>query len=138
MPDATRYHRLQLVLAGVGLALSVGYLLAILLTGAAHALAAAAAGTPGGAWGQVAVVAQAAIAFVLPVWIVPLFYRLTPLEDETLRQRLLRLARRAGVPALDVRVADQSRRSRTANAAVVGFRGTRRIILFDTLLASFT
>ena len=217
MPDAARYHRLQLVLAGVGLALSVGYLLAMLLTGAAHALAAAAARTPGGAWGQVAVVAlglgaahgllslplawargwwlprrygllhqglpawladrakaallagalalaavevvyallrqtawwwlaaaasfyvaQAAIAFVLPVWIVPLFYRLTPLEDETLRQRLLRLARRAGVPALDVRVADQSRRSRTANAAVVGFRGTRRIILFDTLLASFT
>ena len=57
MPDAARYHRLQLVLAGVGLALSVGYLLAMLLTGAAHALAAAAAGTPGGAWGQVAVVA---------------------------------------------------------------------------------
>ena len=57
MPDAARYHRSRLVLAVVGLALSVGYLLAMLLTGAAHALAAAAAWTPGGAWAQVAVVA---------------------------------------------------------------------------------
>lgn len=217
MPDAARYHRLQLALAAAGVALSVGYLLAVLLTGAAHALARAAAGAPGGAWGQVAVVAlvlgaahgilacplawargwwlprrygllhqawgawladrakaallagglglaavevvyallrttawwwlaaagvffvaQAALAFVLPVWVVPLFYRLRPLEDAELRRRLLRLADRAGAPAVDVVVADQSRRSRTANAAVVGFRRTRRIILFDTLLASFT
>jgi STE24 endopeptidase len=31
-------------------------------------------------------------------------------------------------------VADQSRKSRTANAAVVGLGGTRRILLFDTML----
>src|SRR5204862_434140 len=37
-------------------------------------------------------VAIVMIAVVLPVWIVPLFYRLTPLEDETLRARLLALA----------------------------------------------
>jgi STE24 endopeptidase len=73
-------------------------------------------------------------AVVLPVWIIPLFYRLTPLGDEDLRARLLALAARVGVPVVGVWVADQSRKSRTANAAVVGLGRTRRILLFDTLL----
>src|SRR5262249_51682143 len=68
----------------------------------------------------------------------PLFYRLAPLDDATLRDRLLRMAEKAGVPVLGVWVADQSRKSRTANAAVVGLGSTRRIILFDTLIREFT
>jgi STE24 endopeptidase len=74
------------------------------------------------------------LALVLPIWIVPLFYRLTPLTDEALRARLLALAARAGAPAVGVFVADQSRKSRTANAAVLGLGATRRILLFDTIL----
>ena len=84
------------------------------------------------------IAAEIAMAAVLPIWIVPLFYRLTPLADGSLRDRLLALARRAGVAAVGVFVADQSRKSRTANAAVVGLGRTRRIILFDTLLAEFS
>jgi len=80
---------------------------------------------------------QVLIAFVAPIWLVPLFYRMTPLPEGDLRSRLLRLAERAGVSAVGVWVADQSRRSRTANAAVVGIGRTRRIILFDTLLKEF-
>jgi len=83
------------------------------------------------------ILAQIAITAVLPIWIVPLFYKLSPLADRDLRNRLLALARRAGVAAIGVFVADQSRKSRTANAAVVGLGRTRRIILFDTLLAEF-
>jgi STE24 endopeptidase len=83
------------------------------------------------------IAAQIAITAVLPIWIVPLFYTLRPLADAGLRERLLALARRAGVAAIGVFVADQSRKSRTANAAVVGLGRTRRIILFDTLLAEF-
>jgi STE24 endopeptidase len=83
------------------------------------------------------IAAQIAMAALVPIWIVPLFYRLTPLADSGLRERLLALARRAGVAAIGVFVADQSRKSRTANAAVVGLGRTRRIILFDTLLAEF-
>jgi STE24 endopeptidase len=77
------------------------------------------------------------VTAVLPVWVLPLFYRLTPLADESLRARLLALAGEAGVPAVGVWVADQSRKSRTANAAVVGLGRTRRILLYDTLTASF-
>ena len=79
----------------------------------------------------------ALLAFVAPVWLLPMFYRLTPLAEGELRSRLLRLAERARAPAIGVWVADQSRRSRTANAAVTGLGRTRRILLFDTLLSRF-
>jgi STE24 endopeptidase len=66
-----------------------------------------------------------------------MFYRLTPLADAALRARLLALAERAGVKAIGVWIADQSRKSRTANAAVVGLGRTRRIVLYDTLADGF-
>jgi STE24 endopeptidase len=77
------------------------------------------------------------LAWVAPVWLVPLFYRLVPLDEARLRDRLLAMATKAGVPVLGVWVADQSRKSRTANAAVVGLGDTRRIVLFDTLTSEF-
>jgi len=79
-----------------------------------------------------------AITMIVPVWILPLFFRLTPLADEALRARLLALAERAGVPAIGVWLTDQSRKSRTANAAVVGLGRTRRIVLYDTLASTFS
>jgi len=78
-----------------------------------------------------------ALAALFPVLVVPLFYRVTRLADADLERRLLALAERAGVAAVGVWVLDQSRKSRTANAAVVGLGRTRRIILFDTLATSF-
>ncbi|MBI3637249.1 MAG: hypothetical protein HY216_13730, partial [Candidatus Rokubacteria bacterium] len=81
--------------------------------------------------------ANVVITFVVPVWVIPLFYRLTPLADAALATRLLALARQVGVGVVGVWVADQSRKSRTANAAVVGLGRTRRILLFDTLLQRF-
>jgi len=80
----------------------------------------------------------ALLATVAPIWLLPLFYRLVPLGDGALRDRLLTLAARAGVPVVSVWVADQSRKSKTANAALAGLGPTRRIILFDTLTAQFT
>src|SRR5262245_7537202 len=89
-------------------------------------------------WAAVVLFAgQVMLAFVTPVWLVPLFYRLTPLPEGDLRSRLLRLAEQAGVPAIGAWTVDQSRRSRTANAAVVGIGRTRRILLFDTLVKEF-
>jgi STE24 endopeptidase len=77
------------------------------------------------------------MAVVIPVWVLPLFYRLRPLEPGPLRERVQALAERVGVPVVSVWIADQSRKSRTANAAVVGLGRTRRIVLFDTLVAAF-
>ena len=90
-------------------------------------------------WGAgVFLAGYALLALVAPVWLVPLFYRLTPLPDGPLKSRLLALAARVGVPVTGVWVVDQSRKSRTANAAVTGLGRTRRILLFDTLLDTFT
>jgi STE24 endopeptidase len=80
---------------------------------------------------------QVVMTIVVPIWVMPLFYRLTPLGEGPLRERLSALAARVGVPVVGVWVADQSRKSRTANAAVVGLGRTRRIVLFDTLVAGF-
>jgi STE24 endopeptidase len=54
-----------------------------------------------------------------------------------LKTRLHALADRVGVPVTGIWVVDQSRKSRTANAAVTGLARTRRILLFDTLLSEF-
>jgi STE24 endopeptidase len=213
---AARYHRHQLVLAAAGLALTVAYLLAVLVTGLSRDLAQAVAGLTSPWWAQVAIVTVALgvghsmltfplasirgyvlprrygllhqsvlswlgdrlkasalggilglagveviygllrvtpwwwlmaaavffvgyvlMTFVVPVWVLPLFYRLTPLPPGPLRERVLALADRAGVPVVGVWIADQSRKSRTANAAVIGLGRTRRILLFDTLLTEF-
>jgi STE24 endopeptidase len=79
----------------------------------------------------------ALLTAVVPVWLVPLFYRLTPLEDPVLRDRVLALAARMGVRTAEVAIADFSRKGRAANAAVVGFGRTRRILVSDTLLREF-
>src|SRR3989454_741252 len=68
--------------------------------------------------------ARIVLTAVLPVWIVPLFYRLVPLADDGLRERLLALARRAGGDAIGVFVADQSKKSPTPHPAVVGLGGS--------------
>jgi STE24 endopeptidase len=89
-------------------------------------------------WGAAIFLAgYAALALVAPIWLVPLFYRLTPLPDGVLKTRLHALANRVGVPVTGIWVVDQSRKSRTANAAVTGLARTRRILLFDTLLSAF-
>ena len=78
------------------------------------------------------------LANLAPVLIVPLFYKLQPLEDTYLRDRLVALAERAGTQVRGVYVMDMSRRTRSANAALMGLGNTRRIVLGDTLWQHFT
>ncbi|HEY0835520.1 MAG TPA: M48 family metalloprotease, partial [Azospirillum sp.] len=54
--------------------------------------------------------------------------------DARLAGRLQRLLERCGLRLAEVRVIDASRRTRRANASVVGFGSARRIMLHDTLL----
>ena len=75
------------------------------------------------------------LSFVAPVVLEPLFNRFRPLDDETLAASLRRLSERAGVPVREVLVADASRRTTKVNAYVSGIGRTRRVVVFDTLLA---
>jgi STE24 endopeptidase len=84
-------------------------------------------------WG-VFMVLQVVFAFLVPVVILPIFNRFTPLEAGELRTRIERIAELAGVTVEGVYVMDASRRTRRDNAFVAGFGATRRVVLFDTIL----
>jgi STE24 endopeptidase len=75
------------------------------------------------------------LSLVFPVVVEPVFNRFTPMPAGPLRDDLLALAERDGVAVRDVLVADASRRTTALNAYVSGFGPTRRIVVYDTLLA---
>jgi STE24 endopeptidase len=75
------------------------------------------------------------VGFIAPVVLEPVFNRFEPLADQALANDLRELAVRAGVPVRDVLVADASSRTRKHNAYVSGLGKTRRVVLWDTLLA---
>lgn len=80
----------------------------------------------------------AVFAQLFPVLIAPRFNKYEPLKDQELAQRLRDLTDRAGVPVADVMQMDMSRRTSKANAFFAGIGRTRRIVLADTMLETFT
>jgi STE24 endopeptidase len=86
-------------------------------------------------WG--AVVTFAFFVFVVligPVFILPLFNKVTRLTDPAITQPILRLARGNGIPAKDIYEVDASRQTTRMSANVSGFANTMRITLNDNLL----
>jgi STE24 endopeptidase len=83
-----------------------------------------------------AVLLVLALAMAGPVLIEPLFNRFRPLGPGPLRTRVLALAATMAVPVGDVLVADASRRTTRVNAYVSGLGRTRRVVVYDTLLAA--
>jgi len=75
------------------------------------------------------------IALLAPVVILPLFNKFTPLENEGLVGRLQQLARDAGLKISGVQVMDASKRTRKDNAFFIGLGSTRRVVLYDNILA---
>jgi STE24 endopeptidase len=81
------------------------------------------------------------LAWVAPVVIAPLFNRFTPLAETphaALGPEVQALVDRARVPVDELLVMDASRQGRHTNAYFSGFGPTRRIVLYDTLLATHT
>lgn len=77
-------------------------------------------------------------AQLAPVLILPRFNRYEPLADQELADRLRDLTSRAGVPVAGVMQMDMSRRTSKANAFFAGIGRTKRIVLADTMLTTFT
>ena len=75
---------------------------------------------------------------VAPVFISPLFNDFIPLQDQQLKTEILDLASRAGIEGSEVFQVDASRQSAKINAYVTGLFGTKRIVLYDTMINSFT
>jgi STE24 endopeptidase len=77
-------------------------------------------------------------AQLAPVVLFPIFYKFVPLNDQELRNRLVKLSERAGTRVRGVYEWKLSEKSKKANAALTGLGNTRRIILADTLLQNYS
>ncbi len=74
---------------------------------------------------------------VVPVAILPLFYRVERLEEAELLRRFEPLAQAAGLRLEGIYRLELSRETVKANAALTGLGRTRRVLLSDTLLEHF-
>lgn len=75
---------------------------------------------------------------ILPVIIIPLFYKCSPLTDEQLEDRLLWLAQTCRVDVTKVFEIRLSKETKKINAGVAGWGKGRRILMGDTLLQNYT
>lgn len=96
----------------------------------------------GDAWWLIFATAMFFISVILsqlfPIVIFPIFYKVKPIEDEQLKERIKTLAKDAGLKVQDVYSFDMSKNTKKANAAFTGLGKTKRIILGDTLLSSYS
>lgn len=74
-------------------------------------------------------------SFLYPVLLEPIFNDFESLPEGALRTSVLALAEEQGVDVSDVLVANASRRTTTLNAYVSGFGDTRRVVVYDNLVA---
>jgi len=114
----------------LGVNLVLGGLLAMMLFGVVRRL-------PRTWWIWGAVVTTLFLIFaslIAPVYIVPIFNKVTRLDDPKIVEPILSMARANGIPAKDVYEIDASRQSTRMSANVSGFANTMRITLNDNLL----
>jgi STE24 endopeptidase len=88
-------------------------------------------------WGIV-VLLSLILTTLAPIIIVPLFFKMKPLDDTDLKLRLEQLAQRAKVGVCGVYAIELSSKGTTANAALMGLGNTKRIVLSDTLLQRYS
>jgi STE24 endopeptidase len=72
--------------------------------------------------------------YLSPYVIEPLFNKFTPIEDESLKERIVAITEKAGIHVSRILRIDASKRSRHTNAYFTGIGKTKRIVLYDTLL----
>jgi len=114
----------------LGVNLVLGGLLAMLLFGVVRRL-------PRTWWIWGAVVTNLFLIFVVliaPVYIFPIFNKITRLDDPKVVNPILSMARANGILAKDVYQIDASRQTTRMSANVSGFANTMRITLNDNLL----
>ena len=72
---------------------------------------------------------------VTPVWLDPLFNDFGPMKNKALEQKILALAERAGIEGSRVYEVNKSVDTKALNAYVSGLGNTKRVVLWDTIIA---
>jgi Zn-dependent protease with chaperone function len=75
------------------------------------------------------------VFLIQPLWIAPLYNDFGPMQDPALEAKILALAERSGIEGSRVFEVAKSVDTKTVNAYVTGFLASKRIVLWDTLLA---
>ena len=75
------------------------------------------------------------VFLIEPLWIAPLYNDFGPMKDAALEAEILGLAERAGIEGSRVFEVAKSVDTNAVNAYVTGFLASKRIVLWDTLLA---
>jgi STE24 endopeptidase len=76
------------------------------------------------------------LLWLYPVVIAPLFNKYEPIRDEVLREKITSLMAKVGLKTKGIYQVDEGKRSKHTNAYFSGIGRTKRIVLYDTLLAS--
>ena len=74
--------------------------------------------------------------WLYPVLIAPLFNKYEPIKNEQLKEKITALMDKVGLKAKGIFEVDEGKRSKHTNAYFTGIGKTKRIVLYDTLLAS--
>jgi STE24 endopeptidase len=124
----TRYAKRNVLVVAFGLVMMPSLYWVIWLTGAWWWLAAAIA------FFLISIV----LGQLMPVVILPLFYKIERLDNAELAHRMARLAEGTGLSIQGVYRMGLSEETAKANAMLAGMGRTRRVLMGDTLLDQFT
>jgi len=75
---------------------------------------------------------------IAPIVILPLFYKLTPLGDSPLKEKILSLTKSTSMIVEGIYSFNLSKTTKKANAAFIGIGKSKRILLGDTLMDNFS
>ncbi len=89
------------------------------------------------AW-VILVLVMGLVAELSPILLDPLFHAFRPVQDKALVERLRALTDRAGLTVGPILEIDASQKTNKTNAYFTGLGRTRRIVLYDTLIAGST
>lgn len=78
------------------------------------------------------------LVVIVPIVVDPVFNKFEPLKNQQLKQKLLDEADRAGIEGGRVYQVDKSKQTKEMNAYVTGLGPTKRIVMWDTLLAKMS
>ncbi|RPI17667.1 MAG: M48 family peptidase [Ignavibacteriae bacterium] len=88
--------------------------------------------------GCIILIYSVVLAQIAPVVIMPLFYKFKPIENESLKEKILALCDKVGFKVKGVYTFDMSKNTKKANSAFTGLGKSKRIILGDTLISGFS
>lgn len=75
---------------------------------------------------------------IYPIVIMPLFNKMSPMEDTPLRKRIYEIAEKVGFRVGRIQIIDSSQRTGHSNAAAYGLFGVNGILIYDNLFSQLT